>query len=311
MRFFGAILIAAVLVLSIAGSAAAKPPMSTGKGGKQGPITPPPRGVSQVIGVVIKSEQAPNGGTRTITMVLTGLSAPPGNVDADMLLYEPFEVSCPLKDTDVPPGYRLLTWCHVAVPQVIGAGVEGSHTPVGIVGMDGAVDKFEMSAEPDFDLMKKVLEEAMSAESRSMVVDVLIGLPGKRSSRTLVTAVYDLSLPVRLKAARELIARNYEPAIEKLTAMLLGDIESELTFQVDLAEELAAAGHKEGTDFLLRHTGDDNPGIAIAAIRALARTGGADEAASLKALAESAEDEEVAKAAKEAAEEIEQRLSEE
>jgi hypothetical protein len=296
MRFLGAILIVAVLVLSIAANAAARPPMSTGNDGKQEPIKPPPKGVSQITGLVIKSEVAGNGGRRTITMVLTGLSSPPANVEADLLVYEPFEVSCPQKDTDVPPGYRLLAWCRVAVPQVVGLGLEGSHTPVGIVGMDGGVGKFQMSDEPDFSLMQKVLEEAMSAESRSMVVDVLIGLPGKRSSRTLTTAVYDLSLPVRLKASRELIARNYEPAIEKLTAMLLGDIESELTFQVDLAEELAAAGHEEGTKFLLRHTSDANPGIAIAAIRALARTGGADEAASLKA--------------SEAAGEIEQRLSE-
>lgn len=309
MRVFGAILIVAVLVLSIACGAMARRPMSTGSGGKEEPITPPPKNVSRVVGPVVKSERSADGKTHTLTVVLTQIGTAQPGVERDLLLLEPFVLSGLTKDMDAPLGRRVLAWCNIVVPEPGGQQPEGPEAAAGLVNVAGPNAKFQVSDEPDFDLMNTVLKEASSDTSRSMVVDVLIGLPGKRSSRTLTTAVYDISTVIRLKAARELITRDYTPAIEKLTAMLLGDIEDELSFQVDLAEELAVAGHKEGTAFLLRQAGGDNTAIAIAAIRALARTGGADEAAQLEALAESSDEENVANAAAEAATEIEERLA--
>jgi HEAT repeat protein len=165
-----------------------------------------------------------------------------------------------------------------------------------------------MGAQPEYDVMERILKDSTSEEARSLTADVLIGLPGKRSSKALMQAVYDISTDIRLKASRELVARQYEPAIEVLEALVSHDIADQLPYQIALAEILAEGGYKSGLEFLLRHLNDEEQGTVLAVVSALGKAGGAAEADTLEQLAAKTDNTDIAEAARQAAQQIHDRL---
>jgi hypothetical protein len=300
MRSRGALLISlAVLVVVWCGTAAAAPP-------KQADRRQPGReGLLCVRGVMVKAEE--NGG-RWVTLVATGFSGMIPERARDRLEpLTPFRVACGRQPIDYGLGHGLTVMCHPSAAE----GAVPELDPDEIVGIAAAPqfgEKIVSTGKPDYDAMETILKESLSDEARLLTVQALITIPGKRSSRTLAVAINDIVEQIRVAAARELVARQYKPAVEKLSALLLRDIDDELGYQIQLAEILAEAGHEIGLQFLMRHVEDEDRGVVLRVLKALGNTGGAEQAARLRELAEASDDKGIAAAAREAAEEIEKRV---
>jgi hypothetical protein len=308
-----------VVVLTVAAAlCAAAPPGGPGGGsggqktlpGGKVRIQPPPAGVAVIRGVVVKSEV--EGGTHWLTMVLTSGSG--GTSEGYALLKNlgtlvPFRVTCRPDQTGLEPGHGVTVQCHLSGTSQ-GQEFEEGEVAVGIAVVQDYGEKVTVGDEPDYAAMEHILKDSVSDEARGLIVDVLIGLPGKRSSKALSQAIYDISPEVRLKAAGELVARQYEPAIKVLEVLLLHDIEDQLPFQIALAEIMGEAGYKSGLQFLLRHLNDEALGTVLAVVVALGKTGGADEAVMLEQLAKKTQDTDIAEAARRAVLQIHDRLGE-
>ncbi len=311
MRSPSAVLIVVTILLALCSSALAVPPAGDGTPPRhKPPVVPPPDttpGLGRVKGIMVKSEESSSG--RWVTIVATSFAGESSMKELKELgTLVPFRIARGDEGIDFPLGHTMSVTCHFSEGPTDTPGEGGPGAIVGIAAEPRFGESISASEKPDFKTMAVILREAISDEARLLTVDALITLPGKRSSKTLALALYDISAKTRLKAARELVKRQYKPAVEKLTALLTQDIESELMYQVDLAEVMAGAGHKIGFDFLLRHLEDEEPSVVLAVVRALAETGGADEAARLEALAAASKDEGIAAAAPAAVEKIEKRL---
>jgi len=273
---------------------------------------PPPGSTSlgSLTGIVVKTEE--DGGYRWVTVVATSMFGGPLHKEVKKVgTLVPFRIVCETKGSDFPLGHRLDAECHFGGPNMDTESFGGTPDEVyGIVVEPRYGEKATAGAKPDFKAMAEILQKAASDEVRLLTIGALITLPGKRSSRTIEIALNDISVAVRLKAARALVGRKYKPAIERLVALLSHDSESELIYQIDVAGILAGAGYKEGLGFLMRHVGDESPVVVQLVAKTLGEVGGADEAARLKQLAAASKDKDTATAAREAAARIAQRLEE-
>lgn len=301
MKSRGAALISLTMLLVFCcGTAAAVPPK--GRQERRRNL----QGLLHIEGVMVKSDEA----GQWITVVAIRFSGGVQQEMGDRLeVLTPFRVACGKPWVEYGLGHEMMIICHVSEPPEARGG-SGMEELVGVAAVPQFGEKVTSSGEADFDAMEKILKEALSDEARLLTVEALITIPGKRSSRTLAIAMFDIVDTIRLKVARELVARQYKPAVEKFAALLTRDIEDELGYQMELAEIMAGAGHAVGVEFLVRHLEDDNRGVVLAALSALANTGGAEEAAKLREFADASDDEELAAAAREAAEEIGKRVAE-
>ena len=313
MKQLFALLVIFVVAVVVCADALAIPPGGppgdkTAGGGKDRIQPPPPMGVSLVKGILVKSEV--EGGSHWLTLVVTSASG--GATEAQSLLKDlgtlvPLRVTCRKEQTGLDLGRLATVQCHLSGADGVSGFEEGGET-IGIAVAPQYGEKVTMGAQPEYDVMERILKDSTSDEARSLTADVLIGLPGKRSSKALMQAVYDISTDIRLKASRELVARQYEPAIEVLEALVSHDIADQLPYQIALAEILAEGGYKSGLEFLLRHLNDEEQGTVLAVVGALGKAGGAAEADTLEQLAAKTDNTDIAEAARQAAQQIHDRL---